>query len=161
MNETPGHLLIQEAAKLALSAGKSIEVKGAGRSMGRWFQDADAILLTPLNGRRLRPGQVLVFSGRERWVAHRLIGFHKDGRFITKADALSFFDEPAFSPGDVRGQVAGIRRRGRVHSMSSLGGRLQALIGLMKAGRLLLRQALRRKAPDMRTKRPESPPHSG
>lgn len=81
----------------------------------------DLIVVLPVLGRRLGPGEIVVFKTEqdESWIVHRIIGGDEVGGFITQGDANGKADPHRVFPRHVAGIVP--TQGGRVAKLSGLG----------------------------------------
>jgi signal peptidase I len=78
-----------------LEEGQRAKVKIKGLSMLPWLIPGDSITVQPLYNNKLRVGQVIVFQGKNNWIAHRLIKINqKNDTYITRGDANLYNDSP-------------------------------------------------------------------
>ncbi|MFZ5815439.1 MAG: signal peptidase I [Bacillota bacterium] len=85
------------------------------------LRPGDLIAVVPLLGRRLEPGQIVVFKTEkdENWIVHRIIGGDEVEGFITRGDANPANDPHRVFPRHVTGIVPVVG--GRVAKISGLG----------------------------------------
>jgi len=103
-------------ARSLIADGKMVRCKAAGASMFPWIQDGDLVTLSPVDPRRLKPGQIIAFENAcGSLTIHRLVATRSDVdlfTLVTRGDANSSNDT-AFGTDRLIGQVVGLQRDGR------------------------------------------------
>lgn len=122
-----------------------------GTSMNPVLKAGDGIWIMPYNGKKIRRGDVIVFTppGEDSKVVHRIAAFDKQG-IRTKGDNNSGVDEYLLSPDHILGQVVYARRgRGlrKIYGGTTgriIAGAIQTIHTIKHSLFLLLRPAYRR-----------------
>ncbi|ASB49938.1 S24/S26 family peptidase [Alkalitalea saponilacus] len=89
-----------------LKHGKTVQVPVIGMSMFPFLMKDDVIQVSPIGYDDLKPGQILIFTRENRWIAHRLIK-SENGFCYTRGDGNAKEDEPIPFK-DVKGVLSGI-----------------------------------------------------
>lgn len=133
-DEKPGAL---ETSVVLIRGGTATWIPSAGLSMGAPFQGVETVLVRKIEPSEICPGMIIVYSRRERWVAHRVICVLGSGyglRFRMKGDGVAAYDSPDVEASECIGEVVGLMR-GRTARMFGLWertfGRTKALSGLV------------------------------
>ena len=89
---------------------ESFPMHNTGHSMGPWYPPGGRLDLVPLRLSTLRPGQLLIWAGQERWVCHRLktITTNNEGSFVTTRGDGCLTDDNPIPITQLLGQVARI-----------------------------------------------------
>ena len=90
-----------EMLRDALRDGRAIDIKAFGFSMWPRIKDGTLVRVEPCSGRRVRPGDVVLFERPGRFVLHRVLRV-SGSRLLLKGDAC--FDVDGWIP---REQVLG------------------------------------------------------
>ena len=131
-----------------LAAGHRVRFTAGGYSMVPFVRPGDVLTVTPLDGTRLRPGDVVLYRRPPQGVlvAHRLIA-PDSGRWRVGGDNLPGAEERIVA-GQVLGTVAWIEHRGRRRRLGiGPGRRLIALAMRLGGYPGPLLRALRRRRP--------------
>lgn len=75
-----------------LRSGNTVQVAVRGMSMFPLLMKGDVVLVKQVDISQLQKGEVVVFEGRDAWVAHRLIKVADQG-LLTRGDANRGMDE--------------------------------------------------------------------
>jgi hypothetical protein len=106
-----------------------------GKSMWPCFQDGDLLEIIPVQGKKIRTGDCVVYCANDgQMVVHRVIDI--DETITTQGDALQKPDLEKIKPGQIHGRVACRYRMGRKTSVWN--GKLGQLTGFFYryAGRI-------------------------
>jgi hypothetical protein len=132
---------------------KSFSIVYIGNSMYPTFKSRDIIHYVPYEGRKIRRGDVIVFSfpGKDTKIIHRVVSVDGNG-IRTRGDNNSTADNSILSPDQVFGRAISVKRRGRQWRVC--GGPMGpwlAVVGMLldradKTASPLLRPAYRRLA---------------
>ncbi len=151
--------LVFELARVALSAGRPLQLRVVGNSMYPVLQAEDSIWVAPVRPEGLQRGDLIVLRQAGELVTHRVV--HREpGGWRTKGDNRLGLDPP-FNEAEILGCVIAVERNGIRTAFQNRGwGRFNRIIGglswgeawLFKAGRRvanrapegLVRRALRR-----------------
>jgi hypothetical protein len=106
-----------------LKEGRAMRLLPRGGSMIPFVRAGDLVTIVP--GKPCRVGDVILCRRDGNLVLHRVVG-KKDGKIITKGDALGYADGPV-APQDILGQAVFAERSGVTRSLDSLGSRLLGL----------------------------------
>jgi hypothetical protein len=101
-----------EALREALRRDGRLVLKPTGRSMGRLYSNADAIVIEPPPTKPAPTGSVIVFSRRGQWIAHRVLcRFRRAGDvlYVTCGDAAGRLDGDLVAHRDLIGHVTEVR----------------------------------------------------
>jgi hypothetical protein len=101
----------------ALQRGQRVRMTATGGSMRPFLHNGDVVELEPLDSLPVMGDVVLVRSGRERYVLHRLVRV-KGGKLFIRGDAQEYCEGP-FTRGDVLGRVTRCCSNGRVRRLDS------------------------------------------
>ncbi|MCW3805978.1 S24/S26 family peptidase [Plebeiibacterium marinum] len=111
-----------------LNTGKEVDIPVYGMSMFPFFLPGDTVRVKKVAVQDLIKGDVVVFRGSLRLVAHRLLSWDKNNRrLFCKGDGLIYKDRPVVF-NDYCGKVILHFRKGRVMESSNLGKRLIAYV---------------------------------
>jgi hypothetical protein len=96
-----------------LGKGVPFRFEARGESMHPAVRDGDVLTVAPLEGRSLRPGDVVAFvhPGTGGVRVHRVVALD-GGRYVLKGDNALGAD-PLVEPGGILGRVVGLERDGR------------------------------------------------
>ncbi len=98
-----------DLASQVLARGERFPLRVTGASMQPWLWQGDLVLLGPVDGDRLAPGDV-VLAGGPRPILHRVVRIDRGARqVITRGDAASEPD-PAIPMAALVGRVVGVER---------------------------------------------------
>jgi hypothetical protein len=103
----PSPAVLAAVARLLLGAGRSVETRIHGRSMGTAIADGSAIRIEPADASGLRRGDVVAYQRGEEIVAHRLVCRVDGERFVALGDGNWFPDE-VFGRAALLGRVVAI-----------------------------------------------------
>jgi len=118
-----GILAFRELSTEILKKGHVLRFQAWGISMHPFIKHGDIIKIKPVEPEKLKAGDVIFYSVKERgFIAHRLIKKTKGRRgeplFVTKGDSCPEFDG-TISPSQVLGKVISIERNGKEISMEN------------------------------------------
>jgi len=123
------------AEMLSRSRGIAVRFTATGRSMRPTIRDGEILLVEPISGERICPGQVLLAAGPSGVRAHRVVrgGCAASGVVVMRGDALPDCDAPA--PFEfVLGRVTSVWRSGRYVPVD--GWRVVAKVALFRLMRV-------------------------
>lgn len=99
-----------ELAVEALSSSGRLRMRALGRSMLPALWPGDTLVIARVEASDLKPGELVMYGGREGLVVHRVVG--RDGTAVMlRGDSTDVADAPVF-PDEVLGRVVEIRRCG-------------------------------------------------
>ena len=136
---------IFELARIALSAGRPLQLRVVGDSMYPALQADDAIWVAPAGMADLQRGDLVVLRQGAGLVTHRVVHRGAEG-WRTKGDNRLGLDPP-FDEQEILGVVVAVERAGvRVDLQEQRWGRFNRLIGLLSWGEAWVFNAGRRVA---------------
>lgn len=142
--EDPRHKVF-ELARIALSAGRPLQLRVVGDSMYPMLQADDAIWVAPASCKELRRGDLIVLRQAGGLVTHRVVHRGPEG-WRTKGDNRLGLDPP-FGEQEILGCVVAIERAGvRTELKDWRWGRFNRLIGGLSWGEAWLFKLGRRAA---------------
>jgi hypothetical protein len=111
-------------AKDFLSQGENVIMRGRGRSMNPYLRDGkDRVVLSPYRPEELQIGVIVLFSYRDKYIFHRIVG--RQGDFwVMQGDGNCKNTEIVPQQAIVAVVRTVIRPSGKAVSVQSLGGRL-------------------------------------
>ena len=104
--------------KESLAVGKSVEIYPRGISMRPLIREGRDSVILSLPQKRAKKNDILLFSMRENYVLHRVIGEQRDGCYVLCGDNRRHC-ERGVSEDNVIAVVTGIKRDGRPMKMDS------------------------------------------
>jgi signal peptidase I len=113
-------LCLRELLQAVLEKRCSVRFRAGGWSMGPFIKDGDVVTISPLSGRKLRPGDVVAAPspGTNGLLLHRVVEI-KDGCVVTRGDNLDRTD----------GHVSLSRLLGRVTRVERAGQKVRLGLG--------------------------------
>jgi hypothetical protein len=104
--------------KEEIAAGHTVRFKVRGVSMRPWMPEGTEVLLQPCRDEDLRPGEVVLFRDRSRYVLHRIV--RREGeRLVLQGDAVVALYEQCTVADAVGKVVEAVRPSGRRLRMQS------------------------------------------
>ena len=126
INNTKRHSISQTFIEL-LNKGNEVDIQVYGLSMFPFFLPGDSVRVKKVPIKELAKGDVVVFNGVFKLVAHRLIRIDCSEKLICKGDGLIYKDRPV-SIDKYCGKVIVHFRNGRILSSSWFSQKLLAYI---------------------------------
>lgn len=107
-----------DVSEQLLSAGYRVRFRAHGASMRPTIRDGETVTVEGVDPAGVKPGDILLYSHKQRPFAHRVVQIHQDGGavvgFVLRGDAKAECDEPV-KPDQILGRVLlperDIRRR--------------------------------------------------
>ncbi|MCX6269856.1 MAG: hypothetical protein NTU44_01310 [Bacteroidetes bacterium] len=116
MNPQPDIAFLSGLGADLLLEGRTVRVTVGGRSMWPWIRKGDVAIIEPFSpGEEPLRGQLVVFPGAGKLIAHRLIAVRMTSagkRFFTKGDACTRSDSP-LEREQILGHLVSLERNGR------------------------------------------------
>ncbi|HZQ17795.1 MAG TPA: S24/S26 family peptidase [Terriglobales bacterium] len=82
----PQSLIFEELSSELLASGHAFRFQARGQSMLPVIQDGEILHVWPLREEKLKPGDIILFRGSEKFTAHRIVGTRADG-YVTRGDS--------------------------------------------------------------------------
>lgn len=104
---------IRQALLDTLRQRDEMTLPATGISMGPRFTGTEALVVQRADVATLRTGDIIVYAGNDRWIAHRIIWrFRKQRKAFcaTKGDGAGLADYPGIQSTEVIGLVVGIKK---------------------------------------------------
>ena len=134
-----------DLARIALSAGRPLQLRVIGDSMYPVLQAEDSIWVAPVEFDQLRRGDLVVLKQAGELITHRVVSRGTEG-VRTKGDNRLGLDPP-FNEQEILGCVVAIERAGvRIDLQNHRWGRFNRFIGVLSWGEAWLFKAGRRVA---------------
>ena len=118
--------------------GRTTLFKMHGNSMYPILKEGDVGLVQACEPEKLKVGDIVVFKGRDSYIAHRLIRIQKNGAvtFFTARGDKNLFNDPPFTIEALAGQIKQVTRGKRIFAMDE--PKIRRLTALNTAFRSLL-----------------------
>ncbi len=121
----------QALAEQLLAEGHRVRFQASGESMQPFIQDKDILEVAPLEGKRIKPGDVLlVETGEGRLLAHRVVKISRNNGttfYVTRGDGCITTDG-RFRLENILGRVETVERGNKRIILTSILQRLRALL---------------------------------
>src|SRR5271166_3481563 len=117
---SPVHAVQCELAVEFLRRSQNLRLRATGRSMVPTIWPGDTLVIEPLRGNGVMPGEIVLFSRNGRFVAHRVIAESSASgkqQIRTQGDAVSVPDAPVACT-DLIGKVLCVVRDGKAIEVS-------------------------------------------
>jgi hypothetical protein len=111
-----------EMLREVLQSEKQLIIKPTGKSMGRLFAMADAVIIEPMPANALSVGDIIAFPRHTGWVAHRVIsrsGKRPDWHYRTCGDSASRLDDDIITHTTAIGVIYKIKMGKRIINLRS------------------------------------------
>lgn len=120
-------LLVKTAIAL-LKGGQPIEIKAQGFSMFPLLQPGNTLLISPTNAANCRRGDIVVFEGQGKLIAHRIAALGEHG-FVCRGDA-TLHDDGLMPYEKILGKVTGRKKQRITIPLTTILHRLYGIIVL-------------------------------
>jgi Peptidase S24-like len=91
--DRPASLVFGEFASELIASGRGFRFQARGRSMIPTIEDGEILQVRPLEGRKLKIGDIVLVRRNNEFKAHRIVHKERD-HFITRGDAGHEMDDP-------------------------------------------------------------------
>lgn len=109
--EVLGQEDVRNLGRSLLNDNATVKLRLGGYSMYPSLIPGDVAIIQKVESDKLKPGQVIVFEQRDRWIAHRIIRISREQSLViqTQGDSVPKKDNPIHE-NDILGAVIEIER---------------------------------------------------
>jgi len=127
------HVVTRELADELLHSSGKLILRAAGRSMVPTIWPGDTLVVEPIGESSLQRGDIVLFSTKKRFVAHRVIAKAKNRGPVTTCGDASLKPDAPVRQGDLLGKVAFVIRNGKcMQPARTLSGSQRAFASLLR-----------------------------